>query len=82
MKARIKDFDDQPDFAKCCFTSNAALMEICGTIIDVEPAPSSMQLNPCPWCRTDYNGHLLMKYINKHIALPIDCIDLDEGELN
>jgi len=83
MKALVKSIEEFPERYKCCAAGTAFIKALaCGLIIDVTPHPNS-RINPCPHCGAAFIGiKLFMVNGDPRKAIPVDCVHLDEGEIN
>ena len=80
MKARIKSYEEMPDYAKCCFESNEAMKPFCGTEVDLRPQLVETR-DVCHFCGLETIG-LGFIYTNGMFSLKQDMIDIDEGLVN
>lgn len=83
MKALVKSIEEFPKRYLCCGEAVASIQtHACGRIIDVAPHHKNHKTS-CPYCGTDFGEtKLFMVDGDTRKAIPVDCIHLDEGEIN
>lgn len=85
VKAKLKPFDQFPEWAKCCKGYKQKIAEFADTIwvidLDTITPPKSIKGFECPFCGNIVPPHTRVE-TTKVYSICVELLDIDEGPVN
>lgn len=78
MKARIKSFEDMPEWAKCCVDTCVAMKPYCEVEITLV-LPRLEKVFVCPFCGAENRKPYFHVVGFPGVGMATDTVDIDEG---